>query len=86
MFWRARGLAMPVIHALGQWRIMMFFFDHPPPHFHVVTRDGSEALVRIADLVVTAGAVRPKVLAAALDWASDHRELLWAKWHQLHTE
>jgi hypothetical protein len=77
---------MPTIHAAAGWRIMMYFRDHGPPHFHVVTRDRREAQVRIADLAVMAGSVRANVLEAALRWAAANRNVLSAKWQELHPE
>ncbi|MBI3676296.1 MAG: DUF4160 domain-containing protein [Proteobacteria bacterium] len=62
----------------------MYFGDHVPPHFHIVCRDGSEALVAIATLAVFEGAVRPGILTEALTWARANRALLVAKWKELH--
>jgi hypothetical protein len=56
----------------------MFFADHPPPHFHVLGREGA-AQVRIDTLVVMASNGRID-LAEALEWAADNRAFLEAKW------
>ena len=59
----------------------MFFADHPPPHFHVLGRDGA-AQVRIDTLEVIATSGRID-LREALDWAADNRALLEEKWREL---
>ena len=59
----------------------MFFADHPPPHFHVLGRDGA-AQVRIDTLEVIASSGRID-LREALEWAVENRELLEAKWREL---
>ena len=62
----------------------MYFLDHEPPHFHVVTRDRREAQVRISNLTVMAGDVPARTLRSALKWASSNKLLLVAKWRELH--
>lgn len=59
----------------------MFFADHPPPHFHVLGREGA-AQVRIDTLEVIASSGRID-LREALAWAEDNRELLLDKWNEL---
>jgi len=58
----------------------MYFADHPPPHFHVLGRDGA-AQVRIDTLEVIVASGRID-LREALDWAQANREVLWAKWRE----
>ncbi len=59
----------------------MFFADHPPPHFHVLGRDGA-AQVRIdtLEVIVSSGRID---LREALDWAAENMKLLEAKWREL---
>lgn len=59
----------------------MFFADHPPPHFHVLGREGA-AQVRIDTLEVMASSGRVD-LVEALEWAADNRAFLEAKWTEL---
>ena len=59
----------------------MFFADHPPPHFHVLGRDGA-AQVRIDTLEIIASSGRID-LREALDWAAENKALLEAKWREL---
>lgn len=56
----------------------MFFADHPPPHFHVLGREGA-AQVRIDTLEVIAMSGRLD-LRKALAWAAENRAFLEAKW------
>jgi hypothetical protein len=56
----------------------MFFADHNPPHFHVLGREGA-AQVRIDTLEVLQMSGKLD-LREALDWASENRGLLEAKW------
>ena len=55
----------------SNWKITMYFGDHSPPHFHIVMRDGSEALVEIATLQVLEGKVAGTVLKKAVAWAEE---------------
>ncbi len=61
---------MPTLYAAGSWKITMYAGDHNPPHFHIVTRDRTEAQVEIATMAVLRGDVRTTVLKAALVWAT----------------
>ncbi|MEN5118021.1 DUF4160 domain-containing protein [Luteimonas sp. TWI662] len=61
----------------------MYAADHAPPHFHVRTHDGREALVEIRTLRVLSGAIRRKELADALAWAQTRTNALIAKWQEL---
>jgi hypothetical protein len=70
---------MPEISRFYGIVIAMFYDDHPPPHFHV--RYGEhQAVVRIADLVVTHGTLPPRALGLVVEWAAKHREKLLRNW------
>jgi Domain of unknown function (DUF4160) len=58
----------------------MYFADHPPPHFHVITRDDERIAVTIETLAVQAGEAAPRDTAEAIDWARDNREELRERW------
>jgi len=62
----------------------MYFADHPPPHFHVLGRDGA-AQVRIDTLEVIASSGRID-LREALAWAEDNRDVLLQQWETLSGE
>jgi hypothetical protein len=59
----------------------MYFADHPPPHFHVLGRDG-QAQVAIEDFRVIARSAQID-LREALAWAAEHRDELAARWEEL---
>jgi hypothetical protein len=75
---------MPTLYRTGNWKITMYYADHGPPHFHIMTRDRREAQVRLADLTVMAGEVPATILKAAGAWAASNQALLLAKWWELH--
>lgn len=62
----------------------MYFADHPPPHFHVLGRNG-QAQIAIEDFRVIARSGRVD-LTEALAWAVEHREELAARWTELSGE
>lgn len=72
---------LPRLKRFSSTEIAMFFADHPPPHFHVLGREGA-AQVRIDTLEVIAMSGRID-LREALDWAAEHRPFLEAKWKEL---
>ena len=74
---------MPIIRRFATCVLRINPDDHNPPHFHVVLRDGREAMVEIASLRVLRGGVPARLIAEALDWAAEHREMLLAKWKEL---
>jgi hypothetical protein len=75
---------VPRLVRFANTEIAMYFLDHPPPHFHVLGRDGS-AQITIETLEVIALSGRIDV-REALAWADDNRDILWAKWRELSGE
>jgi hypothetical protein len=57
----------------------MYFADHPPPHFHVITRSDERAVYLIETLALWAGEADPRDTEEALAWASANRAELWAR-------
>lgn len=47
----------------------MYFADHPPPHFHVITVKEERISVVIETLVIQAGEADPRDTAEAMKWA-----------------
>ena len=59
--------------------ILMYYNDHPPPHFHV--RYGRQkAIVSVESLAVLEGRLSPRVLGMVIEWASLHRQELRDAW------
>ena len=72
---------MPRIVRFANTEIAMFFADHPPPHFHVLGREGA-AQVAIEGLEVIAVSGRVD-LREALAWAAENHALLLERWAAL---
>ena len=63
----------------------MYFGDHPPPHFHVITRNNERIVVVIETTAVLAGNADPRDTAEALDWARRNKADMRARW-QMYSE
>ena len=77
---------MPTIRRFDRCRIEMYFADHPPPHFHVMTRDDERIVVRIDTLQIWAGEAEPRDIADALAWAAANRAEPLARWQEYSEE
>lgn len=75
---------MPRLIRFASTEIAMYFADHPPPHFHVLGRDGA-AQVSIDTLEVIASSGRID-LRDALRWAEEHQDELMDHWQRLSGE
>jgi hypothetical protein len=75
---------MPTIKNFGGFRITMYFEDHKPPHFHVVSPT-QEAVIEISTMTVLTGTMAPSRLRAALAWATKNRTSLLRTWDELHS-
>jgi len=61
--------------------ILMYYKEHPPPHFHAVYQ-GSEAVVSIENLGVLQGQLNPRALGLVLEWAALHQDELLQAWER----
>jgi hypothetical protein len=77
---------MPTVRQFNRCRIEMYFGDHPPPHFHVITRSAEAAVFLIETLARWAGEADPRDTEEALAWAAFNRPELWARWRQYSEE
>ncbi len=73
---------MPTLHVIGPIAIRMFARDHLPPHFHILTPDGS-TLVRIDDLSLLKGRIRRQYFELAIEWATKEQDFLRDEWNRL---
>lgn len=64
----------------------MYFGDHPPPHFHVITRSDERAVYVIETLELWAGEADLRDTAEALEWAAANRAELRTRWQQYSEE
>ncbi len=72
---------MPTIHLINSIKILMYFDDHVPPHFHAQYNEHEEIFV-IEDLTTYAGKLPTKQRRLVLDWASSHQDFLRQKWEE----
>ena len=79
-------MAMPTVRRFNRCRIEMYFGDHPPPHFHVITRSDEAAVFLIETLARWAGEADPRDTEETLAWAAFDRPELWARWQQYSEE
>jgi hypothetical protein len=79
-------IVMPTVRRFNRCRIEMYFGDHPPPHFHVITRSDEAAVFLIETLARWAGEADPRDTEEALAWAAFNRPELWARWQQYSEE
>jgi hypothetical protein len=73
---------MPSIADIDGVRIMMYWNDHPPPHFHALFAE-HRAVFEIGSLKVVAGDLPRSKIAAVRKWAKSRRERLMATWDRV---
>jgi hypothetical protein len=73
---------MPTIAIVSGIRIVIYYNDHPPPHFHA-KQGGDEFRLRIADLALLTGDRGPTAMMNTVRaWAAQHQgalALCWAR-------
>lgn len=72
---------MPTIRDFGDFRVVMYFGDHNPPHVHVVGPAFS-AMMSIQDQSILAGELPRKVESAAITYVSESRSDLMTMWQR----
>lgn len=70
---------MPVVSEFYGIKIMMFWNEHMPPHFHA-EYGGKKVLVDIGHVTVIRGVFPFKQLKLVLAWCEIHREELMMNW------
>jgi len=70
---------MPEVSRFFGIRIVFFFNDHAPPHFHAIYGD-SKAVFDIQTLQMTEGSLPPRVRGFIVEWAAQHQRELLADW------
>ena len=73
---------MPTISIFFNIKILMFWNDHSPPHFHAAyVGQDEDTIIAIRTLeVIAAGTLKRRALGLVLDWAELHRDELLANW------
>lgn len=72
---------MPTLHRFSDSRVLMYLGDHPPPHVHVVLRDGRDCIVEIESLLVI-GKLAGREIRDALNWIEDEKTFLLTEWQR----
>ena len=72
---------MPTISRFLGIEILMYFNDHPPPHFHAEYGD-DEAVYAIRTLEILRGRLPRRAHAAVVEWATLHRGELMENWER----
>ncbi|GMQ79466.1 MAG: DUF4160 domain-containing protein [Anaerolineae bacterium] len=71
---------MPEISRFFGIIILMYYRDHPPPHFHV--RYGEQkAIISIETLTLFRGSLSPRVFGMVMEWATLHHSELMENWN-----
>lgn len=70
---------MPTISMFRGIKILMYWSDHMPPHFHA-TYGGNEVLISIHELEVLEGSLPSKQLKMVLGWAAIRQDQLLENW------
>ena len=77
---------MPTVKRFNRCRIEMYFDDHPPPHFHVITGKDERISVVIETLIIQAGEADSRDTVEAFEWARKHRAVLRGHWMEYSEE
>ena len=70
---------MPTVAIIDGMRVIFYWNDHPPPHFHVESAE-HKAQVSIETLELIEGSLPPAKLAALERWASGRQKELQECW------
>ena len=70
---------MPTLCVFDGIKIMMFYRDHFPPHFHAECGDES-AEVSVDPIMILEGRLSRPVRARVFEWAAIHQPELRANW------
>jgi len=70
---------MPTVAIIDGIKVMIYYADHEPAHFHVIAGQ-DEIVVRITDIRVIAGHAPPTVVRRVRAWARRHQDELALCW------
>lgn len=80
--WRALPFPeTPTVKRFDRCRIEMYFGDHPPPHYHVITNDDERVAVEIETGRVLAGTADSRDTDPAIAWARRNKGRLRDRWN-----
>ncbi len=70
---------MPTLCIFEGIKVMMFYRDHYPPHFHVERAD-EEAEIGVDPIMILEGTLSRTTRAKVFEWAAIHQAELRANW------
>ncbi len=70
---------MPTIAIIDGVKVLIYYNDHAPPHFHAMIAE-SEVQIAIRDLAVLRGSLPLPQLRKVLAWAKEHQGELALHW------
>jgi hypothetical protein len=70
---------MPVLASVSGASIVMYYNDHPPPHFHAI-HGADEAIIAIATNQALQSSLSPPTLQSVRQWASQRQGALALEW------
>ncbi len=73
---------MPTFYTIEGIRILLYFNDHNPPHFHAMFAE-YEVLIHIHTLEVLRGTMPRNKLRIVLNWAGKNQTNLIEIWNNL---
>ncbi|MEM9526422.1 MAG: DUF4160 domain-containing protein [Bacteroidota bacterium] len=73
---------MPTFYVIDGVKILLFFRDHNPPHFHAEIAE-YKALIRISDGEMLEGELPKNKKKKISNWAKEHQEELMEIWQEL---
>ncbi len=72
---------MPQISAFHGIVILMYWYDHNPPHFHVSYR-GQDIMVRVTPPQILRGTLPGRIERLVCEWATVRQAKLLANWQK----
>lgn len=76
---------MPTIHIIDAIKILIYFDDHAPPHFHAEYNEYKE-LIEINTLESYRGKLPKKQKKKVIKWAKNNQDFLIQKWNDFNSE
>jgi len=73
---------MPELSRFLGISVLMYFNEHPPPHFHVRYNE-YRASITIEDLKIMEGVLPARVLGLVIEWATLHQQELSGNWKSI---
>ena len=73
---------MPTISLFFNIKILMYWNDHAPPHFHAgLVGQDIDTVIDIRTLeLIEKGSLKRRAISLVLDWAELHRDELLSNW------